>query len=72
MPASSLELYNLTSPICVSYRDGFMVIAEYYLNQETGDEYNRISIYNPLLNEKKLDEVIGVLIGVADKLSTGT
>ena len=51
MPASALELYSLTSPISVSYKDGFMVIAEYYVNPEDQTEFNRISVYNP--NEKK-------------------
>ncbi len=47
MPASSLELYNLTSPISISYRDGYMVIAEYYVNPEDQTEFNKISVYSP-------------------------
>ncbi|MBR6737853.1 MAG: hypothetical protein IKL82_05775 [Clostridia bacterium] len=51
MPSSALELYSLTSPISVSYNDGYLVIAEYFVNPEDQTEFNRISVYNPNLKK---------------------
>ncbi len=56
LPSSTLQLYDLKSPVCVSYSEsGFMVIAEHIGDTNGGSIFDRISVYNP--NTKKFGAI---------------
>ena len=48
LPSSYLQLYDLKSPLSISYSDnGYMVISEHISDGNGGSTFDRISIYNP-------------------------
>ncbi len=48
MPSSSLQLYDLKSPVSISYSNsGYMVIAEHIGGSDGSSLFDRISVYNP-------------------------
>lgn len=52
LPSSALQLYDLKSPISVSYSSsGYMVISEHIGKPDGSSEFDRISVYNPTTEE---------------------
>ncbi len=48
LPSSAIQLYELKSPISVSYSSsGYMVISEHIGKADGTSEFDRISVYNP-------------------------
>lgn len=48
LPSSALQLYDLKSPMSISYSDnGFMVITEHIGEVDGSSLFDRISVYNP-------------------------
>ncbi len=48
MPSSNLQLYDLKSPLSVSYSEnGYMVITEHIGNTDGTSNFDRVSVYNP-------------------------
>lgn len=48
LPSSNLQLYDLKSPLSLSYsQNGFMVITEHIGNADGTSEFDRVSVYNP-------------------------
>lgn len=48
LPSSALQLYELKSPVSVSYSaSGYMVISEHIKKEDGTSEFDRISVYNP-------------------------
>ena len=48
LPSSSLQLYDLVSPVSISYSErGYLVISEHIGNTDGSSLFDRISVYNP-------------------------
>ncbi len=48
LPSSNLQLYDLKSPLSLSYsQNGYMVITEHIGNTDGTSEFDRVSVYNP-------------------------
>ena len=56
LPSSALQLYNLNSPVSISYSNsGFMVITEHIGDDSGASLFDKISVFNP--NDKKFTAV---------------
>ncbi|MBE5743474.1 MAG: hypothetical protein E7358_02020 [Clostridiales bacterium] len=48
LPSSNLQLYDLKSPLSISYSEsGFMVITEHIGNTDGTSDFDRVSVFNP-------------------------